>query len=184
MITDNQAARTQRYRGVSFAKPITAAKESVSCIDLANRLAGPGGLRKVSGHWTGRCVLPDHEDKTPSFCVYPETNSWFCFGCLRGGDCVELARLVWGFAEREAHTAAGYLLLEFGHEPPQRPPAYFRKLERQQKAREAAEEVRKNVLSRRLFRYLILPLINTIQDEKERDAELERAWSEFRRLMR
>jgi len=35
---------------------------------------------------------------------------------------------------------------------------------------------------RRLFRHLILPLIDAIEDEGEREQELERAWSDFRRL--
>ena len=36
-----------------------------------------------------------------------------------------------------------------------------------------------DVLRRRLFRLLILPLIDSIEDEAEREAELERAWRDF-----
>jgi hypothetical protein len=35
-----------RFRGVSYVKPITAAKEAVSIIDLADKLTGPGGPRR------------------------------------------------------------------------------------------------------------------------------------------
>ena len=28
-----------------------------------------------------RCNLPDHKDKTASFHIYPNTNSFYCFGC-------------------------------------------------------------------------------------------------------
>jgi len=38
MITDNAEIRTQRYRGVSYTRPIDAAKEAVPVIDLADRL--------------------------------------------------------------------------------------------------------------------------------------------------
>jgi hypothetical protein len=31
-----------------------------------------------------RCPLPGHEEKTPSFHVYPD-GGWWCFGCGRGG---------------------------------------------------------------------------------------------------
>jgi len=175
---------TRRYRGISYTTPINAAKEAVPVIDLADRLAGPGKLHRVVGTtWSARCVLPDHEDRIPSFVVYLETNSWFCFGCHRGGDVVELARLAWGYVEREAHVAAANVLHEFGHDVPERAPAWFRKQERQRQTRHAIEETKKNIVRRRLFRHLVLPLIDTIGDPDEREEELKRAWSEFRRLL-
>src|SRR5215213_10052855 len=77
---------------------IEEAKAKVSTIDLADRLCGPAGsLRRAGENWTGRCPLPDHGDRTPSFYVYEESNSFFCFGCLEGGDVVKLARHAWGF---------------------------------------------------------------------------------------
>jgi DNA primase len=177
-----EAARAPRYRGVSYTRPIDAAKEAVQTIDLADRLVGPGGLRRVGKEWVGRCPLPDHEDRSPSFTVNPDKNVFFCHGCLRGGDVVELARLAWGYDQRDAHVAAGMLLMEFGHEVPERPPAWFRKEERQAKTRDAIEETKKNVVRRRLFRHLILPLIEAIEDDDEYNIELERAWVDFARL--
>ena len=180
----NAKTRTRRYRGVSYTSPIDAAKELVPVIDLAYRLAGPGKMRRVGKTWTTNCLLPNHEDRTPSFVIYPETNSWYCFSCLRGGDVVKLARLVWGYDERDAHVAAANLLHEFGHELPQRPPAWFRKQERQRHTRTAIEETKKAIVRRRLFKHLILPLIDTIEEEEEHNRELDRAWGEFQRLMR
>jgi len=29
------------------------------------------------------CPLPDHKDKTPSFHIYENTNTWRCFGCWK-----------------------------------------------------------------------------------------------------
>ena len=179
-----ETVRDQKYRGVSYSKPIEAAKEAVPVIDLADRLCGPGGLRRVGKEWAGRCPLPDHEDRSPSFTVNADKNVWFCWGCLRGGDVVELYRLAHGFDQREAHLAAGYLLLEFGHEVPQRPPAWFRKQERQAKTRDAVEETKMKIVRRRLFRHLILPLLGAIEDEGEYNRELDRAWGDFQRLMR
>src|SRR5215212_7736438 len=146
--------REHRYRGVSYVKVIDAAREAVPVIDLADRLAGPGKMRRVGKTWTTNCLLPNHEDRSPSFVVYPETNSWYCFACLRGGDVVELARLAWGYDEREAHTAAAMLLMEFGHEIPPQPPEWFRRQERQRQMRDAIEDARVEVLMRRLWRWV------------------------------
>src|SRR5215210_246553 len=152
MIADSTQERIPRYRGVSYTTPIDAAKEAVQVIDLADRLSGPGGLRRVGKEWVGRCALPDHEDRSPSFTVNPEKNVFFCHGCLRGGDVVELARLAWGYDQRDAHTAAAMLLMEFGHDIPERPPAWFRKQERQRPVRDALEDAKVKSTQRRLMR--------------------------------
>lgn len=43
-------------------------------------------LRRRGKNLVGLC--PFHNEKTPSFCVYPENNSFYCFGCNKGGDIV------------------------------------------------------------------------------------------------
>jgi hypothetical protein len=178
-----EATRAPRYRGVSYTRPIDAAKEAVLVIDLADRLAGPGKMRRVGKTWATNCLLPNHEDRTPSFVVYPETNSWYCFSCLRGGDVVELARLVWGYDQRDAHVAAAMLLMEFGHEVPQRPPAWFRKQERQKPIRDAAHEIKVRSAQRRLMR-IYAPLVACIEDASERREEALAGWNECGRLAR
>jgi hypothetical protein len=139
-------------RGVSRKIVIERAKEKVPTIDLAALLCGPGGLRKVGSRWAGRCPRPDHEDRSPSFTVYPETNSWFCYGCSRGGDVIELARHAWGYEKSDVAVVAAYLLMEFGHEVPPRPASWFDKQRRQQDVRNRLDEVKVRTAQRRLFR--------------------------------
>lgn len=55
-------------------------------------------LRRVGRSLVGRCPLPDHEDRTPSFHVYPGDDRWHCFGCNRGGDIFDLTGLYFGLA--------------------------------------------------------------------------------------
>jgi hypothetical protein len=178
----NAETHPRRYRGVSYTRPIDAANEAVLVIDLADRLAGPGKMRRVGKTWATNCLLPNHEDRSPSFVVYPETNSWYCFSCLHGGDAVELARLAWGYDQRDAHVAAANLLYEFGHEIPKRPPAWFRKQQRQSAARKDIHDVKAAVMTRRLWRYVVEPLVMEIEDAGERAVVAERMWSkvEFR----
>ena len=175
------AVRSER-RGVSTRTVVEEAKAKVGTLDLADLLCGPGKLRQVGDKWVARCPLPRHEDRSPSFTVYPETDSFFCFGCLVGGDVIELARHAWGYDKAEVATAAAMLLMELGHEVPQRPDSWFAKQERQRHTRAAIAETKKNIVRRRIFKHLILPLIDAIEDEEEHNRELERAWSEFQRL--
>ena len=169
-----QATPTSRYRGVSFTKPITAAKEAVPTLDVADLLCGPGGLRKVGDKWVGRCPLPEHEDRSPSFTVYPETSSWFCFGCLHGGDVVELYML--GTGCHDPRAAAAELLMQYGHEVPQRPPAWFAKQKRQQPVRDLVYKAKVETLTRRLWRYVIEPIVAEIEDPDERAESAARLW--------
>lgn len=178
-----KATRVPRYRGVSYTRPIDAAKEAVQVMDLADLLAGPGGLRRVGKEWAGRCVLPDHEDRSPSFTVNPEKNVWFCHGCLRGGDVVELARHAWGYDQRDAHVAAAVLLMEFGHDVPERPPAWFRKQKRQKRSRDALEQAKVRSAQRRLMR-AFGPLVASIEDLEERREEAQRIWQHLEEVAR
>jgi len=180
MGAEAKTPQARRYRGISYQKPIDRAKELIATIDLADTLCGPGQLRKVGETYTARCPLPDHEDRIPSFVVYPETNSWFCFACVRGGDVVELYRLANGYSERDAHTAAAFLLMEAGHEPPQRPASYFRKVERQKKTRDLVDDARLEVLTRRLWRCVFVPILAELEDEAERKAMARQLWPKVR----
>lgn len=53
-------------------------------------------LKRSGSRFVTRCPLPMHNgtDKHPSFTIYPETGTFYCFGCLNSGDAVELARLL------------------------------------------------------------------------------------------
>jgi hypothetical protein len=163
---------------VSYIGPIGEAKRLVPVIDQADRLMGPGGLRRVGKEWVGRCPLPDHTDRTPSFTVNEAKNLWWCHGCLRGGDVVELARLAWGYDRCDAHVAAAMLLMEFGHEVPQRPPDWFRKQERQKPIRDALEQVKIRSARRRLMR-AFGPLVASIENPEGRRKEAQRIWHDL-----
>lgn len=62
------------------------------CRDLLGAFPEPSG----GGRLHCSCPLPDHDDTTPSFVVYPDGHAW-CFGCQRGGDVIAVAGIVFGF---------------------------------------------------------------------------------------
>jgi CHC2 zinc finger len=158
-----------------FRKCCEAVREQLPIEEIARRYTK---LEPLGGNawFTGRCPLPAHEDKTPSFYIYPP-GRWWCYGCGRGGDVVDLEFHCGGYDELwEAMIA---LTVEYDVELPQRPKRWYRKEARHTRWRDEAEQVRAEVLRRRLFRLLILPLIDSIEHEAEREAELERAWRDF-----
>ena len=64
---------------------------------------------KVLRSSMARC--PFHSEKTPSFKIYLDTNSFYCFGCGIGGDQITLVKLILRFNSNE--EAARYLDNEF-----------------------------------------------------------------------
>ena len=59
-------------------------------------------LRRSGRRLIGRC--PFHEDRNPSLVIYPQTASYFCFGCDAGGDVIDFVGRLRGSAFSE--TAA------------------------------------------------------------------------------
>ncbi len=60
----------------------------------------PGQLRQSGSRLTGLC--PFHEERTPSFFIFPN-NTWFCFGaCAVGGDAVAFIMELKGLTFPEA----------------------------------------------------------------------------------
>ena len=77
-------------QNVPFAKEIPI----LSVVEQKTR------LRKVGRNYTGKC--PFHKERYPSFYVYPNTNSFYCFGCAKGGDVIRFVELTEGLSFMEA----------------------------------------------------------------------------------
>ena len=52
--------------------------------DIVELIGSYVTLRRAGSNYTGLCHF--HSERTPSFTVFPDTQSFFCFGCEAGGD--------------------------------------------------------------------------------------------------
>lgn len=77
---------TKKNTNVSFDPTATELKDKVPIIAVAQKY----GL-KVKHK---KAICPFHEDKNPSLTFYPETNSFYCFGCNNGGDLIKFVQLM------------------------------------------------------------------------------------------
>jgi len=57
-------------------------------------------LQKSGKALVGLC--PFHQEKHPSFFVYPDANSFYCYGCNQGGNVINFVRLLYGYSFKEA----------------------------------------------------------------------------------
>ena len=58
--------------------------------DMAEVASSYVNLKKRGRNYVGLC--PFHSEKTPSFHIYTDSNSFYCFGCHAGGDVITFVR--------------------------------------------------------------------------------------------
>ncbi len=60
--------------------------------DIESVVSSYVSMKRRGRNLVGLC--PFHGEKTPSFNLYPETNSFYCFGCGAGGDVITFIRKI------------------------------------------------------------------------------------------
>ena len=67
-------------------------EELTRCTDIVELVGSYVQLKRKGRLYGGLC--PFHSEKTPSFYVYPDTQSFYCFGCGAGGDAIGFVRKI------------------------------------------------------------------------------------------
>jgi len=78
-------------------------------VDVVEEIGLVVALRKSGKSFKGSC--PFHNERTPSFYVFAETQTWRCFGCNEGGDIFTFVQKQQGL---EFHEALLYLAEKAG----------------------------------------------------------------------
>ena len=60
--------------------------------DIVDLVGSYVQLKRKGRLYGGLC--PFHSEKTPSFYVYPDTQSFYCFGCGAGGDAISFTKKI------------------------------------------------------------------------------------------
>ena len=85
-------------------------RERIDIVDLVQGYVPT--LKRAGRSFKGLC--PFHQEKTPSFIVFPDSQNFHCFGCGKGGDLFSFYMLVenteFREALRELATRAGVTL--------------------------------------------------------------------------
>ena len=86
--------------------------------DIESVISPYVNLKRAGRNVKGLC--PFHNEKTPSFTVYPDSQSFYCFGCGAGGDAITFVRRIENLDYIEAVKAlaerAGLQMPEDGYD--------------------------------------------------------------------
>jgi DNA primase len=90
-------------------------------IDVVEEVGLVVALRKSGKSFQGLC--PFHNERTPSFYVFPESQTWRCFGCNEGGDVFTFVEKRLGLDFRDAllylAEKVGVTVEEYGNANPE-----------------------------------------------------------------
>lgn len=75
-----------------MALPEAFIQELLMKNDIESVVSGYVALKRRGRNLVGLC--PFHGEKTPSFNLYPETSSFYCFGCGAGGDVITFVKRI------------------------------------------------------------------------------------------
>lgn len=112
LMTDRHIARLRRQLRVAQGTPVPRGSLTDDQIQAARDVPIEDILHQQFRHsgntLTGLC--PFHDERSPSFHIYPKENRGWCFGCNQGGDVIDITMKLQDCGFKEA------VLLLTGHQ--------------------------------------------------------------------
>jgi DNA primase len=165
--------------GYMFKKAIETVKDAVPIEQVA---AEYGKFKLLgAGRLLGRCIAPDHEDRTPSLTIYTERRKFRCYGCGLHGDVLDLERIAGRHVEM--WTAVIALAERYGVELPRRPQRWHDWSGEKGRRIDALRAARTKIYQRRFFRMFRDDLAE-IEDPEEREEEARAVFANLYGLAR
>jgi hypothetical protein len=63
-------------------------------VDIVKYMGSKGYHPRAIGNvYRTLCPFPEHQERTPSFTLYPADDSFYCFGCHQNGSVLKLMKL-------------------------------------------------------------------------------------------
>ncbi len=162
-----------------FKRAIEAVKDAVRIETVAGeygtfKLAGPSRL-------LGRCVAPDHTDRTPSLTIYTDRQRFKCFGCGLAGDAIDLEEI--GGRHVETWTAVVALANRYGVELPRRSERWHEWTNEKDRRHKAILDALTRCYQRRYLR-CFGSYLEDIEDPAEREDEARRFYADLYTIAR
>ncbi len=76
--------------------------EKANIIKVVRLYLGNVPMKKSGRLWSLKYLMkcPFHDEKTPSFAIFPNSNSFCCYGCGQSGDIIDLVAHFEGYTKR------------------------------------------------------------------------------------
>lgn len=96
-------------RNVYPPEVVDGLNENIDVVEFIGKL-----LPLYQSGKTYKTLCPFHKEKNPSLVIFPDTNSWYCFGCGAGTTIVDFVKLYYNMSFKQA---INYLIAVTGFDP-------------------------------------------------------------------
>jgi len=85
----NRLRRLQPHDGKPLSYITPEEIERAKSVPLESIIEQDRTLRRAGRNFVCQCPIPSHNEKSPSFTIFTDTNRFWCFGCSKGGNVID-----------------------------------------------------------------------------------------------
>jgi len=77
-------------------------KDNIDIVDFCSDYYNCSFIASTNNWYNTNCLMPDHQDHSPSFGVNSESNTFKCFGCGSQGSVIDLVMKIENYSLKQA----------------------------------------------------------------------------------